>query len=474
MIVVIEENKLSQEMRTGIQSICGSETQFCDPNEVVKYTSGEIVFADIYFDAISYCLMRGMDIRFIYRDKILSKSDIGYIGELQEVLLADREYGGLKKLNIIKIFLEVSSKCTVMSSFPAHIQLEHTTYCNARCIMCDHYVSHNRGSKHLELATALKLKPILPYVSLVVMHGNGEPFLNPDIMDILELYKEYGVRIATNTNLSHINSDICYELDQMCDSLQISCDGCDKETYEGIRQGLSFETFCSNLERVSALSGIKKTSLEVVLMQQNIRKAADFVRFASSYGIKNIRFHDLGVNDVIGNDKYSLRSCPDVANKYISMAREEGDRLGVSVESFGYDEQGAVSDESALYSVFPDCQISDEMHRTHDWYTNVIAFNEMNNDDLLCFKNNYSGICEYPFAKSYIDLNGNVSVCCPASRKVVGRVSSADDFAALWNSETMTRIREEFYSGMMPSFCKNCFMASEHSLSWLNHRMEGK
>ena len=102
----------------------------------------------------------------------------------------------------------------------------------------------------------------------------------------------------------------------------------------------------------------------------------------------------------------------------------------------------------------------------------IIMSGEINSDDLVCCKNNYSGICEYPFAKSYIDLNGNVSVCCPSSRKVVGRVSSTEDFAVLWNSDTMIKIRDEFYSGMMPSFCQNCFMASENSLSWLNYKRD--
>ena len=259
MLIVIEERNLSQEMRLNIISRWGSETLFCNPGDVASFSVGEIVFADIYFDALSFCLVRGTEIRFMYRDRILSKGDIDYIGTLQESLLQEENYDDIKKLNIMKIFFEVSGKRSILSSFPVHIQLEHTTYCNARCIMCDHYVSHNRDAKHLKLATALRLEAILPYVSLIVMHGNGEPFLNPDILEILELYKKYGVRITTNTNLSHINSDICSELNQMCDSLQISCEGCDKETYEGIRQGLSFEFFCNNLERISALSGIRKT-----------------------------------------------------------------------------------------------------------------------------------------------------------------------------------------------------------------------
>lgn len=470
MIIVVEKKDLTQNIRANIISRFGESSIFCSPKDITSISLRVALFIDIYYEALSYCLIHDIEIRFLYGDKVLSQGDITYIDSLQADLLKKDNYIDLKKLNVMKIFLEVCGRNSVLHSFPAHLQLEHTTYCNARCIMCDHYVSHNRNAKHLELATVSRLSPVLPYVSLIVMHGNGEPFLNPNIIDILELYRRYSVRISTNTNLSHLDNDICSELNQMCDTLQVSCDGCDKETYEGIRQGLSFDSFCKNLERVSLLSGIKNISLEAVLMQQNIRKAADIVRFAHSYGIKAVKFHDLGINNIIGNEKYSLRSCPDIANRYMSIARDEGERLGISVKGFEYSNVVSEADESRLFSEFPDYCISYKMHKEYKWYTNVIAFNEISADDLLCYENDYIGICEYPFSKSYIDLNGNVSVCCPSSRKVVGHVSSPEDFATLWNSETMIKIRSEFYTGMMPSFCQNCFMASEYSLLWLGHR----
>ena len=474
MVIVVEEKDLSQALRVEILSRFGNETTFCRPRDIRDTALKDIVFADLYFEALSFCLVHEIEIRFLYRGRILSHGDVRLIGSIQKELLESHHYTELKKLNFMKIFLEVSGKKSVLQSLPAHIQLEHTTYCNARCIMCDHYIAHNRGAKHLDIATARRLSAVLPYVSMMIMHGNGEPFLNPDIIEILELYKKYDVRVSTNTNLSCINDEICSELDQVCDSLHISCDGCDKETYEGIRQGLSFDVFCNNLKRISALSSMREMSLEVVLMQQNITKAQDFIRFAHSYGIKTVRFHDLGINTVIGSEKYSLRSCPDIANHYISIAREEGEKTGVTVKGFEYRIPGPATDEPALYVSFPDRRISEEMHRKHSWYTNVIAVSEMSGEGLMSCEKDFDGLCEYPFAKSYLDLNGNVSVCCPSSRKVVGHVSSPEDFIDLWNSETMVTIRDEYYAGRMPSFCRNCFMVQERSLSWLDHKEEHK
>ena len=470
MVIVIEEKDLYCNLKENVISRFGDETIFCSPDNIANISLRTVIFADIYYDALSFCLINGFEIKFLYGDRVFSYEDIGVINLIQKDLLKSSNYSEVKKLNLMKIFIEACRRKTILFSLPAHLQLEHTTYCNARCIMCDHYISHNRGAKHLDLATVSRLRSVLPYISMITMHGNGEPFLNPDIINILELYKQYGIRISTNTNLSYINDDICSELNQMCDNLQISCDGCDKESYEGIRQGLSFDTFCHNLDRICSLSMIKKISLEVVLMQQNIRKAKDIVEFAHSYGIKIVKFHDLGINNVIGNERYSLCKCPNTGNKYISIAQEEGERLGVEVRGVKYSNTCLDSDESELYSVFPDKNISVEMHKKYEWYTNVIAFKDICNEDLFSIENDYGGVCEYPFAKSYIDLNGNVSVCCPTSRKVIGRISSTEDFVSLWNSGTMIKIREKFYAGMMPSFCSNCFMISEHSLSWIDYR----
>lgn len=82
MIVVIEERNLSQETRVNIISRLGPETVFCNPNEVASFPVGEIVFADIYFEALSFCLIRGTEIKFVYRDSILSRGDIDNIERL--------------------------------------------------------------------------------------------------------------------------------------------------------------------------------------------------------------------------------------------------------------------------------------------------------------------------------------------------------------------------------------------------------
>lgn len=45
------------------------------------------------------------------------------------------------------------------------------------------------------------IKTILPYCSVLMINGDGEPFLTEGIEELLCLYVDYGIRIGTNTNL---------------------------------------------------------------------------------------------------------------------------------------------------------------------------------------------------------------------------------------------------------------------------------
>ena len=466
MIVTGAADTIRREKSNILRQFPEQDTQFCQPEELADKTPSFVLFTDISIPAVGHCLAHGLAFGYWLEGRLFDRNNMEALDALERTYLLRADYAPLKKLNFLRMSLEAANRNTVLKSFPVHLQLEHTTFCNARCIMCDHFVAHNRGAKHLKMDTARRLENIFPYLSLIVMHGNGEPFLNPHIMELMGLYKKYGIRVSTNTNLSFFSDELCGELDALCDSLQVSCDGCTKEVYEGIRQGLSFRTFCDNLRKASSLHGIRRLSLEVVLMQQNIQYAADFVRFADSFGVRTVRFHDLGFNAVLHGQNYSVHAVPDLAIRRMGEAYEAGAKLGVEVRGFPVPPADGPQNAS-LITQFPGPEVSRRLHQKYGWYTNVIAFQDMRREDLSLSEKPYAGLCEYPFAKTYIDLNGGVSVCCPSSRRRVGRISADCGFEAIWNGARMAAIRDVFYRGGMPNFCRGCFMAEENALQWL-------
>jgi MoaA/NifB/PqqE/SkfB family radical SAM enzyme len=81
------------------------------------------------------------------------------------------------------------------------LQVEVTSWCNARCAYCPHTVyRHAWESRHLSLETFRHLEPDLKRANLVYLQGWGEPFLNPDFFTFVTLAKKQGCRVGTTTN----------------------------------------------------------------------------------------------------------------------------------------------------------------------------------------------------------------------------------------------------------------------------------
>ena len=119
-----------------------------------------------------------------------------------------------------------------------------------------------------------------------------------------------------------------------CISIHVSCDGCSKEQYENIRQGLSYSNFLSNLKRLSSDCSNTEKVLEVVIMRQNIRNTEEFVRLGYYYGFNKIIFNALGCNKWIGNEKDNPYNYAHTAFYYCQRAKQLGKRMGIITQVY--------------------------------------------------------------------------------------------------------------------------------------------
>ena len=463
---------------------CGKLDEFEEMN--IKYLGKRIdensvslscvLLMNLDIDNIAYCIVHKIEhLLFFYNQLIITEEDSEIILDyLEDEYLKKADYSKIKQTNIIRLVFEIRRKETILKSKPIHLQIEHTTFCNARCIMCDHYIAHNRNSKHLKLSTLQSIESLLPFVSTVIMHGNGEPLLNPDIIKIFDLYKKYHVKTSLNTNLSFVDEDILSAIRDNCISIHVSCDGSNEKQYESIRQGLSYSTFKSNLKKLSiSCPGVEKV-LEVVLMRQNIRNTEQFVWLAYDHGFNKVIFNSLGCNKWIGNDEDGLHNYTFTANYYCHTAKELGKRLEIHVITpFDNNTLLIKKDLLDINGRHPSIKDSDFLYKKYPWYTNVIAFERINRYDLSCINplkitDRYEGICEYPFAKSYINLSGRVSFCCSTSRKIVDIVSFEKSFDEIWNGTEYQKLRETFYCGELPQICSDCCFIKNNSLKFLS------
>ena len=209
---------------------------------------------------------------------------------LEERCLRENDLAGLKRLNRIRMILSYLNREIEMRSFPVQIQIETTSRCNAECIMCGHFIYKNEIARHMDPELLEAMDPYLKYAETVILHGYGEPFLYPGMERMLEKYREYGLRVVTNTNLSVLSENVLRMMPELFSEITVSIDGCTKEVYEGIRRGLSFETLVKNLERLREAAPDVKKILAMVIMRQNLHQIPGMVRFAKRYGFGTVNF----------------------------------------------------------------------------------------------------------------------------------------------------------------------------------------
>ena len=406
--------------------------------------------------------------------------DIELLDTIQKRYFDKEDWDSVKHINRIKIEIGYILKDKRLNSYPSLLQMESTSFCNARCIMCSHYYAENAGALDMTDEMLERLGQILPYIEIAILHGNGEPFLSKKLEESVELYKKYHVKLATNTNLSVFNDKIVKMINESFVDVRVSCDGCSKDIYEGIRRGLSFDRLVSNLERLrDECPGVTKT-MASVMMRQNLEQLPDLVRFAKKYDFKEIIFSNLGTSLLVGNEMDAPYHYPALASKKLREAMAVGDEIGVRVTvpnsyDLSINDEDAVEEELKKVHEKPFFLDEEEISRIKSFTESVVGdeYRIIENladcyweDDLY----DCNGICEWCTEKLFMDLKGNVFVCCINATYRIGNVFETQDFMDIWNNETYMKIRSLFYEGKFPGFCDNCQFVLNGSLSRIDNK----
>lgn len=186
------------------------------------------------------------------------------------------------------------------AQLPVHLQIEPTQFCNLSCIGCsinDIYKGKKRSTLSSEdFKTLLSNVPSVKDISL---HGLGEPFLNDELDRIAVLLSKSGIvaRTVTNGNVINFNIDNKALLDNL-NEICFSVDGDNRETYEAIRRGASFDKFkkiVSSFSELRAKGNISSCELtfNCVVSRMNMSNVSGIPELAGSLGIDRIFFNFL-------------------------------------------------------------------------------------------------------------------------------------------------------------------------------------
>lgn len=192
---------------------------------------------------------------------------------------------GEGKINFLKnrfiLNREYCAKKINLSGYPIEITIELTNWCNLDCIFCPH-AKMRRPQGFIDLVLFRKIiDDVKGYVEAVDLDLMGESALHPNIYEIISYCKNSGLKVLLNSNMSMIDNNRAKSLiDSGLDMLVMSIDGADKNTYEAIRRGASFDKTKENIEGFLRLAPKKTYSVvQMVCVANNAHQVRQF--FAS-------------------------------------------------------------------------------------------------------------------------------------------------------------------------------------------------
>ncbi len=90
-----------------------------------------------------------------------------------------------------------------------------------------------------------------PHLDSVMFGGFGEPTIHPDILRMIRVVKDLGVRVEMVTNGTLLDDAMLTGLmESGLDGLWVSFDGVTEASFEDIREGAGFQAVVSSLKRL--------------------------------------------------------------------------------------------------------------------------------------------------------------------------------------------------------------------------------
>ena len=310
---------------------------------------------------------------------------------------------------------------------PVKLDIENVSRCNFRCTMCvvSDWLKGQRA-KDMPVDDFKRLIDEQYGLVEIKLQGVGEPLLQRDAFFEMIRYarsRAIWVRTTTNASLLHLHGNYKKLIDSDPSEVQVSIDGADKETFESIRRGSTFERVVQNCKLINeygALSGVSRTKMWTVVQVSNVHQLSDLVSLARDLGFTSQTFSltlsDWGQeawraqNEEISVDsRLNTDALLELANK--------GKALGVRV---------------SFWSVV-------EKYRAGDRRT----------------------LCPWPFERAFISSDLRVVPCCYVGNPDIIQIGSAlagqETMASIWQSQAYKEFRRAHLIGNIPTVCKGCY-----------------
>jgi len=273
---------------------------------------------------------------------------------------------------------------TLHPPLPRSLYVETTSRCNSKCQTCILTFGGREPAADLTWSQFRRIVDQFPVLERVLLHGIGEPLLNPDLARMITHLTARGARVIFNSNAISLSSARALALiDSGLDELRVSFDATTAETYARVRGADAFEKVLGNLDRLHAHKRERgatnpRVSLWFTVIKDNIEEIPGLVPLATRVGASGIHLQRLVYNGLgLATEEQSLHA--RLGPREADLIRVT--RAAAADAQLDFDASGATAPEISLTP----------SHAERPW-----------------------SACRRPWTLAYITVHGNVLPCCIA------------------------------------------------------------
>ena len=350
---------------------------------------------------------------------------LAYAAEREECLRDERKFANYRK------YLMSSKRVAEVDYLPIKLDIENTSRCNFACTMCA--VSkwkHGKRAEDMSLECFKRLIDEQYGLVEIKLNGLGEALMQGD--DYFEMIKyarskRIWVRMTTNASLLHLRDNYKKLIDSGVNEIDISIDGADKQTFEGIRIQSDFDRVVSNcklLNEYAVSQGKPWTKMWTLVQKDNYENLQDHVYLARTLGFRRLVFSlDLhGWADKELEDR-NRRVTIELSDVRLRGLMELGKELDIKVS-----------------------------------FWNVNAKFQTDRPEHLC---------PWPFERAVVTSDSRTVPCCMIGTPDSYEIGRGNSFIVNWLGGEYREFRRAHLTGNIPDICKGCYKQKEHTVQAL-------
>lgn len=230
-----------------------------------------------------------------------------------------RVWNGLKVL--FSFYISRITRKPVQWGLPISISFEPTTSCNLRCPECPSGLrafTRSTGMLEKDFFTTT-INDLHNHLLYLIFYFQGEPYLNPQFLEMVKYASSKGIYTATSTNAHYLTESAARKtVESGLDRLIISIDGTTQEVYEQYRVGGKLSKVLEgtrNMVKARKEMNSKKPFIffQFLVVKPNEHQVNEIRKLAREIGVDEVRFKTAQVYDYANdpnqlipvNEKYS-------------------------------------------------------------------------------------------------------------------------------------------------------------------------